>query len=96
MQDSGWQLIDAVYSAGPCEENPVRGFQVNFGSTQALLDAAAALGTRKFFMVSSISVFGLDATEPVQEDAPKNPETVYDQTKLASEHLQEVGGRSTP
>lgn len=73
--------------AGPCEENPVRGFQVNFGSTQALLDAAAALKTRKFFMVSSISVFGRDATEPVQDDAPKNPETVYGQTKLASEHL---------
>lgn len=73
--------------AGPCEENPVRGFQVNFGSTQALLDAAAALKTRKFFMVSSISVFGRDAAEPVQDEAPKNPETVYGQTKLASEHL---------
>jgi UDP-glucose 4-epimerase len=73
--------------AGPCEENPVRGFQVNFGSTQALLDAAATLKTRKFFMVSSISVFGRDATEPVQDEAPKNPETVYGQTKLASEHL---------
>ena len=49
--------------AGPCEENPVRGFQINFGSTQTLLDAAAALKTRKFFMVSSISVFGRDATD---------------------------------
>ena len=73
--------------AGPCEENPVRGFQVNFGSTQALLDATSALKTKKFFMVSSISVFGRDATEPVQDDAPKNPETIYGQTKLASEHL---------
>ncbi|MBI5579849.1 MAG: NAD(P)-dependent oxidoreductase [Deltaproteobacteria bacterium] len=73
--------------AGPCEENPLRGFQVNFGSTQALLDAALALKTKKFFMVSSISVFGRDATEPVQDDAPKNPETIYGQTKLASEHL---------
>jgi UDP-glucose 4-epimerase len=73
--------------AGPCEENPVRGFQVNFGSTQTLLDAAAALKTRKFFMVSSISVFGRDAAEPVQDEASKNPETVYGQTKLASEHL---------
>ena len=73
--------------AGPCEENPVRGFQVNFGSTQALLDAASALKTKKFFMVSSISVFGRDAAEPVQDDAPKNPETIYGQTKLASEHL---------
>jgi UDP-glucose 4-epimerase len=73
--------------AGPCEENPLRGFQVNFGSTQALLDAAACLKLRKFFMVSSISVFGRDAAEPVVDDAPKNPETIYGQTKLASEHL---------
>ena len=73
--------------AGPCEENPTRGFQVNFGSTQALLDAAVAIKARKFFMVSSISVFGRDAVEPVRDDAPKNPETIYGQTKLAGEHL---------
>ena len=73
--------------AGPCEENPVRGFQVNFGSTQALLDASIAQQVRRFFMVSSISVFGRDATEPVADDAVKNPETIYGQTKLASEHL---------
>jgi UDP-glucose 4-epimerase len=73
--------------AGPCEENPVRGFQVNFDSTRVLLDACVAQRVRKFFMVSSISVFGRDAPEPVADDAPKNPETIYGQTKLASEHL---------
>jgi UDP-glucose 4-epimerase len=73
--------------AGPCEENPQRGFAVNFGSTQVLLDASAALAVRKFFLVSSIAVFGRDAREPVVDDAVKNPETVYGQTKLACEHL---------
>jgi UDP-glucose 4-epimerase len=73
--------------AGPCEENPIRGFQINFGSTQILLDAALAVRVKKFFMVSSISVFGRDAVEPVRDDAPKNPETIYGQTKLAAEHL---------
>ena len=73
--------------AGPCEEDPVRGFQVNFGSTQVLLDAALALAVKKFFMVSSISVFGRDVAEPVVDEAVKNPETIYGQTKLASEHL---------
>jgi UDP-glucose 4-epimerase len=73
--------------AGPCEENPVRGFAVNFGATQVLLDASLAQQVRRFFMVSSISVFGRDAPEPVPDDAAKNPETIYGQTKLASEHL---------
>ena len=73
--------------AGPCEENPLRGFAVNFDSTRVLLDACVAQQVRKFFMVSSISVFGRDAREPVADDAAKNPETIYGQTKLASEHL---------
>ena len=73
--------------AGPCEENPVLGFKVNFRSTQTLLDASVALKVKRFFMVSSISVFGRDVEEPVVDQAVKNPETIYGQTKLASEHL---------
>ena len=73
--------------AGPCEENPIMGFRVNFQSTQALLDASFALKVNRFVMVSSISVFGRDVAEPVRDDAVKNPEMIYGQTKLASEHL---------
>jgi UDP-glucose 4-epimerase len=73
--------------AGPCEENPVAGFKVNFLSTQTLLDASLAVKLKRFFMVSSISVFGRDVEEPVADHAVKNPETIYGQTKLASEHL---------
>jgi nucleoside-diphosphate-sugar epimerase len=73
--------------AGPCEENPVQGFRVNFLSSQTLLDAALAVRAKRFLMISSISVFGRDVVEPVRDEAVKNPETVYGQTKLASEHL---------
>lgn len=73
--------------AGPCEADPVMGFRVNFHSTQTLLDASLALGVERFFMISSISVFGRDVTEPVADTAVKNPETIYGQTKLDSEHL---------
>jgi UDP-glucose 4-epimerase len=70
-----------------CEADPVRAFKVNFLSTLTLLDASVSLGVQRFVMTSSISVFGQDAEEPVKDDAPKNPTTVYGQTKLASEHL---------
>ncbi|MCK4787889.1 MAG: NAD(P)-dependent oxidoreductase [Desulfobacteraceae bacterium] len=73
--------------AGPCEEYPLKGFRVNFHSTHVLLDASAALKINRFIMLSSISVFGRDVPEPVADDALKNPETVYGQTKLACEHL---------
>lgn len=73
--------------AGPCEENPIMGFRVNFLSTQTILDSSLALNVKRFLMVSSISVFGRDAEEPVRDEAVKNPETIYGQTKLASEHL---------
>jgi len=73
--------------AGPCEENPIYGFKINFHATQTLLDASVALKVNRFFMMSSISIFGRDVSEPVTDDARKNPETVYGQTKLACEHL---------
>jgi nucleoside-diphosphate-sugar epimerase len=73
--------------AGPCEENPRMGFQVNMESTLHLLDASVAMKVNRFIMLSSISVFGRDVSEPVADDAVKNPETIYGQTKLASEHL---------
>ncbi|MFZ7128086.1 MAG: NAD-dependent epimerase/dehydratase family protein [Desulfobacterales bacterium] len=73
--------------AGPCEEDPIRGFRVNFDSTRFLLDASLAVNVRRFVFLSSISVFGRDVPEPVTDGAVKNPETIYGQTKLASEHL---------
>ncbi len=73
--------------AGPCETDPMKGFRVNFHSTETLLDASVTFHIRRFVMLSSIAVFGRDAIEPVKDDAAKNPETIYGQTKLAGEHL---------
>jgi UDP-glucose 4-epimerase len=72
--------------AEACEENPIKGFKVNFQSTLTLLDASLATKVNRFVMISSISVFGKDIPEPVKDNAAKNPATIYGQTKLASEH----------
>lgn len=73
--------------AGPCEDNPGRGYAVNFGSALTLLDAGKAADIQSFVLASSISVFGRGLAEPVPDDAIKEPETIYGKTKLASEQL---------
>jgi len=73
--------------AGPCDADPIRGFKVNFGSTQVLLEASVAANIKRFIMISTIAVFGRGAQEPVKDDALKEPDNIYGQTKLAGEHL---------
>jgi UDP-glucose 4-epimerase len=73
--------------AGPCDTDPIRGFRINFGSTQVLLDASLVAKVRRFLLVSSISVFGRGVPEPVRDDALKAPANIYGQTKLACELL---------
>jgi UDP-glucose 4-epimerase len=73
--------------AGPCEADPLRGWSVNFASTQHLLDAGLANGLKRFVFSSSVSVFGKGLPEPARDDAVKEPATIYGQTKLACENL---------
>ena len=73
--------------AGPCEADPLRGWEINFWSTHYLLDAGVAAGLDRFVFSSSIAVFGKGLPEPVRDDAVKEPVTIYGQTKLACEHL---------
>lgn len=73
--------------AGPCEADPLRGWEINFLSTQYLLDAGIAAGLKRFVFSSSISVFGKGLPEPVADNAVKEPVTMYGQTKLACEHM---------
>ena len=72
---------------GACEKNPLMAFQVNFRSTQVLAEAAITYKVKRFFFMSSISLFSPSAVEPVPDDGPKEPANIYGQTKLASEHL---------
>ena len=72
---------------GACEPDPLRAFQVNFLSTQILLDACVTLGVKRFFFMSSIAVYDPHQPEPIPDEGLKNPPNIYGQTKLAGEHL---------
>lgn len=69
------------------EENPFRAYKVNVEGTLNLLEVSRLSGVRKFVFASSEAVYGITGDEPVHEDYPKNPITVYGATKLAAEYL---------
>jgi nucleoside-diphosphate-sugar epimerase len=65
---------------------------INVEATRELLAAAAAAGVRRFVHTSSTSVYGhtlepVDRAVWVTEDLACRPRDIYDETKLAAEHL---------
>lgn len=77
-----------------CEENPPIGLQVNIQGTVNVLEAARIAGVGRVAFTSAKAVYGqikgLHAHpeyQPVPEDAPKDPDSIYGATKLAAEHF---------
>ncbi len=77
----------AAIMGGPSEEDPPAALQVNFRSTQIILDACLAVGIKKMFYMSSSAVYRQDAPEPVPDDGPLGPSNIYGLSKMASELL---------
>ncbi|MBO6003292.1 MAG: NAD(P)-dependent oxidoreductase [Mailhella sp.] len=77
----------ASIMGGPSEEDPPAALQVNFRSTQIILDACVAVGIRKVFYMSSSAVYRQDAPEPVPDDGPLGPSNIYGLSQMASELL---------
>lgn len=75
----------AMSQVDDCERNRDRAWAVNVASTEALLQAARALGAF-FLYVSTDFVFWGDKPLLAEEDTP-NPPNYYGETKLASEQL---------
>ena len=67
-------------------DDPVYDLRTNAESTLHLLKFALKTGCRRFLYASSMSVYGAQPDEPVQESAPTAPLSFYGVGKLASEH----------
>jgi nucleoside-diphosphate-sugar epimerase len=61
-------------------------WRYNVESTQHVFEQAADLGIERFIYISTYSNYGLSPDgKPVTEDAPLNPQSLYAETKVASE-----------
>lgn len=76
-------------SVGEGEARPLAYYDNNVGGTVALLEAMTAAGVRSLVFSSSASVYGQPDRNPVPEDAPLRPASVYGRTKRMIEQLLE-------
>jgi len=78
----------AAYKAvGESMEQPGRYWLNNVAGSVDLVEAALAAGVTQLVFSSSCSVHGTPATNPVAEDAPMHPESVYAETKAMVERI---------
>ena len=70
--------------------HPRRFFETNVMGTQVLLDAARKYGVERFHHISTCEVYGelaLDSPDTFSENAPYRPQTPYNASKAAADHL---------
>lgn len=80
--------LAAILSAG-AERNPQAAYRVNQTGTYNLLEGCRQARVPQLFFTSSIAVFGPGLPNPVTDDAPQRPTTLYGITKVAGELLGE-------
>ena len=70
--------------------NPRQFFETNVMGTQVLLDAARQYSVPRFHHISTCEVYGelpLDSSDVFAETAPYRPQTPYNASKAAADHL---------
>jgi len=73
--------------SGSCEEDRSRAWRVNMDGAFALFEAALAHGRPRFLFASTVAAFGGDLPDPLPDEAPQWPATLYGVTKMAVERL---------
>ena len=76
----------ALKAVGESMEKPDEYFDVNHHATTKLLELVAKHQIKNFIFSSTAAVYGApDHSNPIKEDAPKNPISPYGASKLAAE-----------
>jgi len=76
------------------EQVPHRAWRVNMDGTRNVLEAARLFGVTQVFYTSTIAAFGPGLAQPVGDDVPLRPTTMYGLTKVAGELLGEYYERT--
>ena len=66
---------------------PFQYYRNNIANGLNLVEAMVEHGVKAFVFSSTAAIFGEPETQPITEDAPKNPLNPYGRTKLFFEHL---------
>jgi len=74
-------------AVGEGEEEPLRYYDYNVGGAIVLVEAMAAAGVKAMVFSSSATVYGQPDTNPVAENAPLRPASVYGRTKHIIEQI---------
>jgi UDP-glucose 4-epimerase len=76
----------ALKSVGESMEKPDEYFEVNYHATKRILEVITKHEIKNFIFSSTAAVYGApDHSNPIKEDAPKNPISPYGASKLAAE-----------
>ncbi|MBW3663476.1 MAG: NAD-dependent epimerase/dehydratase family protein [Actinobacteria bacterium] len=95
-------LLDVVTAYGPevvfhcgallsaaAEADPTAAYEANATGTHNLLEIARTVGIDRIVFTSTMATFGRGAGDPVADDAPQWPTTIYGATKVFGERLVE-------
>lgn len=95
-------LLDVVTAYGPevvfhcgallsaaAEADPTAAYEANATGTHNLLEIARTVGIDRVVFTSTMATFGRGAGDPVADDAPQWPTTIYGATKVFGERLVE-------
>ena len=71
------------------EANPTAAYTANADGTHHVLEVARMLDLERVVFTSTMATFGREAGDPVTDDAPQWPTTIYGATKVFGERLVE-------
>lgn len=87
MEGVDYVFHEAALRITQCAEQPRDAYDVMFGGTFNVVEAAVKAGVKKIVSASSASVYGEPSYLPIDENHPYNNRTLYGAAKIANEHL---------